>query len=49
MSTCHCSHVKKQHTRGEGQCWSAVCGCREFRHDPVADAKKRHPAGNAIQ
>lgn len=28
---CLCSHSKSQHRRGEGQCWSPVCGCSAMR------------------
>ena len=28
---CLCSHAKTNHTRGEGQCWSAACGCSTYR------------------
>jgi hypothetical protein len=28
---CLCSHAGSLHTRDEGQCWIAVCGCRSYR------------------
>lgn len=27
---CRCGHGPSAHTRGVGQCWSAVCGCDEY-------------------
>lgn len=28
---CKCSHAGSLHTRDEGHCWIAVCGCARFR------------------
>jgi hypothetical protein len=28
---CACSHAKSVHTRGDGKCWNAACGCARFR------------------
>ena len=31
---CLCSHPRSRHS-GVGNCWSVVCGCREFRREPA--------------
>ncbi len=37
---CKCSHAGVLHTRQDGQCWIAACGCATYRPDDGADVRR---------